>query len=121
MANEPRNWQERGDELAADALVAGEPSAWFERLYAEGVNGSTTLAWNRETPNALLVRWMQDHPSAQTGTGRRAIIVGSEPGADAAGAAARAIIVGAVLGAAAAVVVEPVCETSGSDGTAVAV
>lgn len=83
MTKEPREWSERADELAADAIAAGEPTAWFERLYAEGVDGSTTLAWNRTAPNQLLVRWFDEHDHLRAGAARRAIVVGAGLGADA--------------------------------------
>lgn len=84
MTDEPRNWSERADELAADAIAAGEPTAWFERLYAEGVDGSTALAWNRETANPLLVQWFDEHSDLRDGSGKRAVVVGAGLGADAA-------------------------------------
>jgi SAM-dependent methyltransferase len=84
MTSEPREWQERADELAADAVAAGEPTAWFDRLYAEGVDGSTTLAWDRVEPNVLLVRAIEQQPDLSQGHGKRAIVVGAGLGADAA-------------------------------------
>jgi SAM-dependent methyltransferase len=84
VTKEPRDWSARADELAADAIAAGEPTAWFERLYAEGVDGSTTLAWNRTTPNQLLVHWFDDNGHLRAGAGRRAVVVGAGLGADAA-------------------------------------
>ena len=84
MTQTPREWQERADELAADAVAAGEPTAWFDRLYAEGVDGSTTLAWDRAEPNVLLVRAVEQQPELGHGQGRRAVVVGAGLGADAA-------------------------------------
>jgi SAM-dependent methyltransferase len=80
--SEPVDWQQRADELAAGAVAAGRPTAWFEQLYAEGVTGDATLAWDRATPNPLLVQWAAD-TDAQ-GNGRRAVVVGAGLGADAA-------------------------------------
>lgn len=84
MTDAPREWQERADELAADAVAAGEPTAWFDRLYAEGVDGSTTLAWDRTEPNGLLVRAIEQQPDLSRGHGKRSIVVGAGLGADAA-------------------------------------
>jgi SAM-dependent methyltransferase len=84
MASGPRDWSERADELAADAIAAGEPTAWFERLYAEGVDGSTRLAWDREVANPLLIRWFDGHPELRDGAGKQAVVVGAGLGADAA-------------------------------------
>jgi ubiquinone/menaquinone biosynthesis C-methylase UbiE len=82
MTGEPADWQTRADELAADAVDAGEPTAWFEQLYAEGASGAATMAWDRAEPNPLLVRWATAH-NAQGG-GHRAVVVGAGLGADAA-------------------------------------
>jgi SAM-dependent methyltransferase len=83
VTDQPRQWSQRADELAADAIADGEPTAWFERLYAEGVDGSTTLAWDRASPNQLLVRWFDEHSDLRHGAGRRAVVVGAGLGADA--------------------------------------
>ncbi|NUO91220.1 MAG: hypothetical protein HOQ18_10410 [Dermatophilaceae bacterium] len=34
-----RDWDERADELAAQAISDGAPTAWFDRLYTEGSSG----------------------------------------------------------------------------------
>lgn len=79
---EPVSWQQRADELAAGAVAAGQPTAWFEQLYAEGVTGAATLAWDRAAPNPLLVQWAADKDLS--GPGRLAVVVGAGLGADAA-------------------------------------
>ncbi|MFL6100368.1 MAG: class I SAM-dependent methyltransferase [Actinomycetales bacterium] len=84
MTEEPRNWSDRADELAADAIAAGEPTAWFEQLYAEGVAGSTALAWDRETANPLMLQWFDEHQDLREGSGKKAVVVGAGLGADAA-------------------------------------
>jgi SAM-dependent methyltransferase len=80
--SEPVDWQQRADELAAGAVAAGRPTAWFEQLYAEGVTGAATLAWDRAAPNPLLVRWAAE--GDEQGNGRHAVVVGAGLGADAA-------------------------------------
>jgi SAM-dependent methyltransferase len=84
--SEPVDWQQRADELAAGAVAAGRPTAWFEQLYAEGVTGAATLAWDRAAPNPLLVLWAADNDAQgkAQGGGRRAVVVGAGLGADAA-------------------------------------
>jgi SAM-dependent methyltransferase len=84
VTDEPRQWRERADELAAEAVAAGEPTAWFDRLYVEGVDGSTTLAWDRSEPNPLLVRALEQQPELRDGRAKRAVVVGAGLGADAA-------------------------------------
>ena len=82
MTSGPVEWQQRADELAAGAVAAGRPTEWFEQLYAEGVSGAVTLAWDRATPNPLLVEWAQQRNAPKAG--RRAVVVGAGLGADAA-------------------------------------
>lgn len=75
----PREWERRADDLAAEAIEAGEPTAWFDRLYAEGTRGETSLAWDWTEPNPVLVEWAQ----GRGGAGRRAVVVGCGFGRDA--------------------------------------
>jgi SAM-dependent methyltransferase len=67
------------DRLAAGALAAGEPTAWFEQLYAEASAGTAVVPWDRPEPSALLVDWAR----ALSGGGRPAMVVGCGPGRDA--------------------------------------
>lgn len=83
MMSGPVNWQHRADELAAQAVGAGRPTAWFEQLYAAGRNGSVTMPWDREAPNPLLARWA-DQRDPEDAVDRRAVVVGAGLGADAA-------------------------------------
>lgn len=82
MADGPVEWQQRADELAAGAVAAGRPTEWFEQLYAEGLTGDATLAWDRSTPNPVLVDWAVGQDAQQSGG--RAMVVGAGLGADAA-------------------------------------
>lgn len=75
-----RNWARRADQLAAQAYAAGQPTAWFDRLYAEAAAGAIDMPWNRSDPHPLLVRWLDEHPPAAPG---RACVVGCGLGADA--------------------------------------
>lgn len=85
---EPRKWQNRADELAAEALAAGQPSAWFDRLYTEGVSGETTLAWDTTEPRPMFADWLASSGPHRDGSGRRALVVGCGLGADASHVAA---------------------------------
>jgi SAM-dependent methyltransferase len=76
-----REWNERADELAAQAYEQGAPTAWFDRLYAEASAGATTMPWDRSTPHPLLAEWAD--AQSLTGRGRRAVVVGCGLGADA--------------------------------------
>ena len=76
-----RDWDLRADELSAEAIADGEPTAWFDRLYSAGDAGEVSMPWDRDEPQALLREWTDatDLP----GEGRRAVVVGCGLGADA--------------------------------------
>ena len=68
--------------LSAAALSAGDPTGWFERLYAEAALGRAVIPWDRGGPHPLLVEWADARPAPAPG--QRALVVGSGPGSDAA-------------------------------------
>ncbi len=65
--------------LAHEALAAGDPTGWFEPLYAAAENGDAVIPWVRGAANAELTAWAEEHP----GQGRRALVVGCALGDDA--------------------------------------
>jgi SAM-dependent methyltransferase len=67
--------------LAAASLAAGDPTGWFDRLYAAGTAGRVPIPWSRSEPHPLLTEWAQRHHLA--GQGKRAIVPGCGLGADA--------------------------------------
>jgi len=67
--------------LAGEALAAGEPTGWFEPLYAAAEAGRAVVPWDRGTPHQLLVGWAR--ATGLHGTGRRALVVGCGLGEDA--------------------------------------
>ena len=67
--------------LAAASLATGDPTGWFDRLYAAGEAGRVPLPWSRREPHPLLTEWAQRHHLA--GEGKRAIVPGCGLGADA--------------------------------------
>jgi SAM-dependent methyltransferase len=69
------------DRLSAAALAAGEPTSWFEKLYAEAEAGTAEVPWDRPQPTALLVSWAAQ--TGLTGAGRGAMVVGCGHGRDA--------------------------------------
>jgi SAM-dependent methyltransferase len=75
------NWEQHADRLAARSIRAGDPTGWFEELYAAGRAGSVAVPWNREQPQPLLAGWTRER--ALDGTGLRAVVVGCGLGADA--------------------------------------
>jgi pimeloyl-ACP methyl ester carboxylesterase/SAM-dependent methyltransferase len=71
-------WQARADRLAAQAIAAGDPTGWFDRLYAAGVAGEVDVPWDRRAPHPLLAEWATRADGA-----KRAVVVGCGLGADA--------------------------------------
>lgn len=74
-------WDRQGDRLAARAIAAGDPTGWFDRLYAAGATGEVDMPWDRKEPHPLLAEWAQRH--GVRGDGRRAVVSGCGLGADA--------------------------------------
>jgi SAM-dependent methyltransferase len=70
------------DRLSAAALEAGDPTGWFEQLYAEATQGRAVIPWDRGGPHPLLVEWAEAQPAPEPGF--TALVVGSGPGSDAA-------------------------------------
>ena len=79
--SEPRDWDLRADELSADAIRRGEPTAWFDDLYAAGSAGEVSMPWDRTGPQVDLQTWAEREQV--DGSGRRAVVVGCGLGADA--------------------------------------
>jgi len=70
---------EHAGHLAADAIAEGNPTAWFERLYAEANRGQAIVPWDREEPHEVVAEWFR----GVQGDGRRALVVGCGLGRDA--------------------------------------
>jgi SAM-dependent methyltransferase len=71
--------------LAHESIAAGDPTGWFERLYAAAAAGNTSVPWDRHAPSPLLVQWatesgLQAAPGPATPT---ALVVGCGLGDDA--------------------------------------
>lgn len=71
---------ERLRRLAAQA-AGGDPTGWFEHLYAAAERGEAVVPWDRGSPHWMLVDWAGEQPV--DGTGRSALVVGCGLGADA--------------------------------------
>ena len=67
--------------LASASLAAGDPTGWFDRLYAAGASGQVPVPWSRRQPHPLLVQWARARDLS--GTSQRAVVVGCALGADA--------------------------------------
>jgi len=67
--------------LAGEALAAGEPTGWFEPLYAAAEAGEAVVPWDRGIPHQLLVAWAD--AAGLDGAGKHALVVGCGLGEDA--------------------------------------
>src|SRR5712675_1548799 len=43
--------------LASASLAAGDPTGWFDRLYAASARGQVPVPWRRRHPHTLLANW----------------------------------------------------------------
>jgi len=74
--------EKRIDEIIAETRAAKNPTAWFERLYAEAAVGRATVPWDRHAPHWLLARWACQR--GLEGRGKHAVVIGCGTGDDAA-------------------------------------
>ena len=68
--------------LSAASLGAGDPTGWFEKLYAAAGEGQAVIPWDRGAPHPLLVEWAATQPSP--GAAHKALVIGCGLGEDAA-------------------------------------
>ena len=68
-------------QLAAAALAAGNPTGWFDQLYAAGEEGRVAVPWSRTQAHSLLAAWAC--ANASRACGDEAVVVGCGLGADA--------------------------------------
>ncbi|GIF13430.1 class I SAM-dependent methyltransferase [Actinoplanes teichomyceticus] len=64
--------------FAAASLAAGDPTGWFERLYAQARDGHAVVPWDAPAASVHLREF-----GLPPGEGRRALVVGCGPGRDA--------------------------------------
>ena len=69
------------EQFIAESYAAGDPTGWFERLYAAAETGAATVPWDRGAPHRLLVPWARQR--RPDGHGKRALVVGCGLGDDA--------------------------------------
>lgn len=76
-----RSWQSEADRLATEGRARGEaPTAWFDRLYRQATDGTTSMPWDRESPNVALSSWLEGRRAT---AGASAVQIGCGLGADA--------------------------------------
>jgi SAM-dependent methyltransferase len=73
--------EEIAGRMAAESIAAGDPTGWFERLYAAAEAGQTAVPWDRGEPSRYLTGWAAAR--APRGGGQRAVVVGCGLGDDA--------------------------------------
>jgi SAM-dependent methyltransferase len=78
-ARAPANSEQFAGRLAEQSIAAGDPTGWFERLYAAAEAGETAVPWDRRAPNPFLTQWASQRGLAGTG----ALVVGCGLGDDA--------------------------------------
>jgi SAM-dependent methyltransferase len=79
QGNEIAGWQPLSAKLVERALAAGDPTGWFEPLYAAGRAGTVQMPWDRAVPFPFLMTALPEAAAA----GQTAVVVGCGLGADA--------------------------------------
>jgi hypothetical protein len=64
--------RQRVHQLALEAMQQGEPSAWFETMYAEAGNDATQIPWAKMNPHPILSAWLNS-PKV-SGEGKKAFL-----------------------------------------------
>jgi SAM-dependent methyltransferase len=77
----PEDAEEIAGRMAAESIAAGNPTGWFEQLYAAAAAGRTAVPWDRGEPSRYLTQWAATR--ALRGAGQRAVVVGCGLGDDA--------------------------------------
>jgi SAM-dependent methyltransferase len=68
-------------DLARQAIERGEPTAWFEELYASADFDPERIPWADLAPSRNLIEWLESHP--EIGSKSRTLVVGCGLGDDA--------------------------------------
>lgn len=69
------------EEQMRRAIEQGDPTGWFEPLYAAADGDASVIGWAHLSPNPLLVDWLKAQPTQ--GERGRAVVVGCGLGDDA--------------------------------------
>jgi SAM-dependent methyltransferase len=76
--------EEFAGRLAERSIAVGDPTAWFEQVYAAAAAGETEVPWDRQAPSRFLVQWAEQRGVSGAGTpAKRALVVGCGLGDDA--------------------------------------
>ncbi|HWE64187.1 MAG TPA: class I SAM-dependent methyltransferase [Chloroflexota bacterium] len=71
----------RGQRLARESLAQGDPTGWFETLYASAHGDAHAIQWADMAANPNLVAWLEG--ARLRGDGKRALVIGCGLGDDA--------------------------------------
>jgi SAM-dependent methyltransferase len=74
-----RDWDDLADELGRRAVADGEPTRWYDELWAAAGRGEVPLPWDHVDPHPVLADWVLGNGP---GAGARAVVVGCGLGAD---------------------------------------
>ncbi|MBZ0296754.1 MAG: class I SAM-dependent methyltransferase [Anaerolineae bacterium] len=69
------------DQLAHEYLSKGDPTGWFEVLYANARQGEGIIPWAHYHPHQSLLTWLAE--AQPDGSGQRALVIGCGMGDDA--------------------------------------
>lgn len=78
---EPKNKREEISQLIKDAWARGDPTGWFDAVYAGAENGELAVPWAYMKPNPDMMSWLERE--SFDGAGKRALVIGCGLGDDA--------------------------------------
>jgi SAM-dependent methyltransferase len=67
--------------FARESLAEGDPTGWFDRLYAAAAQGQAIVPWDRGTAHPMIQQWAET--ASLEGHGKRALVVGCGTGENA--------------------------------------
>jgi SAM-dependent methyltransferase len=67
--------------FAHESVAAGDPTGWFDRLYAAAADGQAIVPWDRGAGHPMFLQWAEAAPLH--GDGLRAVVVGCGTGENA--------------------------------------
>jgi len=73
--------RQKASKLATESLQKSEPSAWFDRLYAQANQDATQVPWAKLTAHPYLQHWLESQQI--NGAGKSALVIGCGLGDDA--------------------------------------
>jgi ubiquinone/menaquinone biosynthesis C-methylase UbiE len=78
---QPETLREKIQSLAAESVRQGNPSGWFETLYAQAEGDSARVPWAKNLTHPYLQDWLERY--APKGEGKSALVIGCGLGDDA--------------------------------------